>query len=204
MSEKIIIPIFPLNKVIFFPETNLPLNIFEEKYIEMIDYALSTNKKIGMIQSKENGDFYTIGCVGKINTYEETADGRYFVNLVGENYFNLINEQITKQKFKTIEVELFYPKNSKENTYKLNDFNKNLLIEKYFQIISSSSPDIDINFLKKIETKTLIKFIAMSSPFPVAEKQMLLETYYLEDLSEKLNALLDYYITPQDNKKTIN
>ena len=204
MSDKIFLPIFPLNKVIFFPETNLPLNISEKKYIEMIDYALSTNKRIGMIQCKENGDLYKVGCIGKINTYEETADGKYFVNLVGENYFNLISEKITKQKFKTVEASLFYPKDLKENTYELNNSNKTSLIEKYFQIVNSSSQEFDINFLEKIETKTLIKFIAMSSPFHVAEKQMLLETYSLEDLSEKLSALLDYYIAPQDNKKTIN
>mgnify|MGYP006177246259 CR=1 FL=1 len=204
MFKEDVFPIFPLNKVIFFPETNLPLNIFEEKYIEMIDFALSKNKKIGMIQSKENGDLYEVGCVGKINTYEETPDGRYLINLIGENYFSIQSEQKTQQKFRIAETKLFYPYNLEKNKYEMEDSLKTSLIEKFIKITNSSSQKIDVNFFKKIESKILIKFIAMSSPFLVAEKQMLLETYNLKDLSEKLITLLDYYVVYQDNNWTIN
>ena len=68
------IPIFPLNGAIMFPNTNLPLNIFEERYIDMVDYTLSKNKIIGMIQRKANNELYDIGCYGKITAFNETPD----------------------------------------------------------------------------------------------------------------------------------
>ena len=90
--KKIVLPIFPLNGVIFFPNSNLPLNIFEERYLEMIDFSLSSNRLIGMIQTDINNKLYKIGCIGKINSFYETKDGRYIINLIGKNYFS-----ITKQ-----------------------------------------------------------------------------------------------------------
>ena len=89
--KKITIPVFPLNGAILFPDTNLPLNIFEERYIEMINFALANNKTIGMIQLKDGGTLFDIGCVGKINSFSETEDGRYIINLYGQNYFSIIN-----------------------------------------------------------------------------------------------------------------
>ena len=82
-------PIFPLNGAILFPGTNLPLNIFEKKYIQMVDYAFSNNRLIGMIQIKENKNFFKIGCLGKITNFTETQDGRYQINLEGLHRFRL-------------------------------------------------------------------------------------------------------------------
>ena len=82
-------PVFPLNGAILFPNTNLPLNIFEERYIDMVNYALSNNRFIGMIQSKENNEFFSIGCLGKITNFTESQDGRYQINLEGLNRFKI-------------------------------------------------------------------------------------------------------------------
>ena len=82
----IIIPLFPLNGVIFFPNSQLPLNIFEEKYLEMVDYSLSTNRLIEMIQSN-NDKFYQIGCLDKISSFYKTDNNRYVINLSGKKYF---------------------------------------------------------------------------------------------------------------------
>ena len=76
-------PVFPLNGAILFPETNLPLNIFEQRYIQMVDYALANNRTIGMIQNKDNNEFFKVGCLGKITSFNETDDGRYQINLKG-------------------------------------------------------------------------------------------------------------------------
>ena len=84
MSDKFDLPIFPLSGTILFPETNLPLNIFEKRYLNMVDFVLSTNKKFGIIQPKNNDGLYKIGCIGKIISYEETSDGRYLINILGE------------------------------------------------------------------------------------------------------------------------
>ena len=100
------IPIFPLNGVILFPNSVLPLNIFEKRYIEMVDYALTQNRYIGMIQTKNNNELYEIGCIGKINSFTETNDGRYLINLTGKNYFKIIQEISSKKKFKIFKVSL--------------------------------------------------------------------------------------------------
>ena len=92
-------PVFPLNGAILFPNTNLPLNIFEDKYIDMVDYALSHSRLIGMIQTKKNKDLFTIGCLGKITNFTETPDGRYQINLEGINRFKVKKIIDSKKKF---------------------------------------------------------------------------------------------------------
>ena len=86
------IPIFPLNGAVLFPGTSLPLNIFEKRYIEMVDYALSKERCIGMIQSDEKDELYNIGCIGKIHSFSETTDGRYLISLQGTNCFKVKKE----------------------------------------------------------------------------------------------------------------
>ena len=94
------IPIFPLNGAIMFPGTNLPLNIFEERYIDMVDYSLSKNRIVGMVQYKPNNEIYNVGCYGKITVFNETPDKRYFINLEGKNCFKIIQEVNTDYKFR--------------------------------------------------------------------------------------------------------
>ena len=98
-------PIFPLNGAILFPNTNLPLNIFEERYIDMVDYALSNNRLIGMIQTQENKSFFDIGCLGKITNFTDTPDGRYQINLEGLNRFRIKKIFDNKNKFISVEAE---------------------------------------------------------------------------------------------------
>ena len=88
-----IIPIFPLSGVIFFPKTNLPLNIFEPRYLTLINDCIKSNKYMGMIQSKErSSDVYSVGCLGKITEHKKTKDGRMLVNLTGINRFEVSSE----------------------------------------------------------------------------------------------------------------
>ena len=75
------LPIFPLNGAVLFPETSLPLNIFEKRYIDMVNYSLAREREIGMIQTMNNGDLCKIGCIGKIHSFNETNDGRYLISL---------------------------------------------------------------------------------------------------------------------------
>ena len=201
MSIKFDLPIFPLSGTILFPETNLPLNIFEKRYLKMVDFVLSTNKKFGMIQPKDNDDLYKIGCIGKIISYEETADGRYLINILGEQYFKVLNEKKTKNLFRIVEAEKFVP-DKLEKKIKINDQTKYSLIQKYVNFVNSSKYEVDFAFLEKIETFALIKFIAMAAPFEAAEKQMLLETYHSDNLASKLITLFDYY--SNNNNKSLN
>jgi len=206
MNSIINLPIFPLNGVIFFPNTNLPLNVFENKYIEMINYSLSSDKYIGMIQTKENGQLYKVGCVGKINSYEETADGHYLINLLGKNYFSILSEKKTTTEFRLIEAKIHKSNNThtQKKVYNINEGFKKKLIQKFTEFTKTSSSNIDINLLGKIDLSTIVKFIAMSSSFSVADKQMLLETYNVEDLAKKLFTLFNYYSAISKNSETIN
>lgn len=201
MIKKITIPIFPLNGVIFFPNTDLPLNIFEEKYLEMVDFALTQNKIIGMIQLKKNGDLYSKGCLGKITSYNETEDRRYLINIKGENIFSIVKEIKSGYQFKIAEVNIRYEhinENDSEN------INTDLLLNKFYYLIKRKNISIDFNLLKNIETSVLIKFIAMSGPFSPLEKQMLLETISLKQLYDKLILLFEFYSNQNKENNLIN
>ena len=197
MSSKIIIPIFPLNGAIFFPQTNLPLNIFEPRYLEMVDYALSKNKEIGMIQIKNDETLYSVGCVGKINSFDETEDGRYMINLTGISYFNLEKEILERKKFRLFEVSIINKKNKEKLIISDKDFNA--LVQLYISFIKKNKMNIETNFINKIDKDILVKFIAISSPFSNVEKQMLLETFNINELANKVSTLLDFYLKGDQN-----
>ena len=103
MNNKI--PIFPLSNVIFFPETDLPLNIFEKRYIQMVDMSLKNEKLIGIVQPKTEADLYSIGCLGKITSFTETEDKRYIINLRGISKFKIIEEIENEYLFREFKVE---------------------------------------------------------------------------------------------------
>ena len=100
------LPVFPLNGAILFPGANLPLNIFEDRYLDMVDYAMSSDRKIGMIQEIEKTKkLYEIGCIGKITNFSETKDNRYIINLEGISHFKKIKEIETQKIFRILLVE---------------------------------------------------------------------------------------------------
>ena len=99
-------PIFPLNGVVLFPKTTLPLNIFEKRYIAMVDYALANNRLIGMIQTKNDGNLFNIGCLGKIITFNETSDGRYLISLEGLNCYEIIKELPKENLFRQVDANI--------------------------------------------------------------------------------------------------
>ncbi|PPR55782.1 MAG: hypothetical protein CFH13_00951, partial [Alphaproteobacteria bacterium MarineAlpha5_Bin3] len=183
---------------------NLPLNIFEERYIEMIDFALGKNKLFGMIQTKDSGDLYRVGCIGRINSFNETKDGRYIINLRGKNYFSILKEVPLNHKFRLVESVFENINIIQDKTFELKKFNKELFITKYRPYINRINPGIDFNLINKIEPATLIKFIAMSCPFSSADKQMLLETFNLNDLAHKLITLFEYYSSTSKNERSVN
>ena len=196
------VPIFPLNGAVLFPGTSLPLNIFEKRYIEMIDYALSKQKCIGMIQSDEKNNLYNIGCIGKIHSFSETTDGRYLISLQGTNCFKVKRELEKKHKFRLIEAEIL---DFNEDNDFINEKQKNSLLEKYSQYIKVKKININLEEIQNIDFNQIIKFIAMISPFSDIEKQALLETKNLNDFYKKLQSILELEIFENNNNnKTIN
>ena len=197
-----ILPIFPLNGAVLFPGTNLPLNIFEDRYIDMIDFALTKDRKIGMIQSNESNQIYNVGSVGKINSFNETSDGRYLISLQGLTCFEVQKEITTNKKFRSVEVKLVH--NSLEDNYNFSDNERNDIIDKYKSYIKIKNLNLDLAEIENIELSQLIKFIAMVSPFKNIEKQALLETFDIKDFYLKLLSLIELEIVSEGPNKTIN
>ncbi len=196
------IPIFPLNGAVLFPGTSLPLNIFEERYIEMVDYALSRERFIGMIQSDQKNNLYNIGCIGKIHSFSETADGRYLISLQGTSCFKVKKELENKYKFRLIEAEAL---DFMEDKNSLNEKQKDNLLERYSQYIKIKKINLNLEDIQKVDFNQIIKFIAMISPFSDVEKQVLLETENLSDFYKKLQSIIELEIVENNtHNKTIN
>ena len=195
------LPIFPLNGAVLFPGTNLPLNIFEKRYIEMVDYALSKERYIGMIQSDEKDNLYNIGCIGKIHSFSETTDGRYLISLQGTHCFKIKKELQKSYNFRLIKAEIL---DFKEDKNYIDENEKNILLQKYSRYIKVKNIDLNIGEIQNIDINQIIKFIAMISPFSDIEKQVLLETKNLNEFYNKLNSILELEIVEDNNSKTLN
>ena len=196
------LPIFPLNGAVLFPETSLPLNIFEKRYIDMVDYSLAREREIGMIQTMTNGDLYKIGCIGKIHSFNETNDGRYLISLQGLNCFEVVKEIYVDYSFRIVRANVIKGVNKENN--KLDNDKKSNILKKYKKYISSKKINIDLSEIDGIEIYQLMKFIAMISPFKDIEKQALLETDNVEDFYYKLLSIIDFEIASELGNKTLN
>ncbi len=194
------IPVFPLNGALMFPKTNLPLNIFEEKYIDMIDYSLSNNRIIGMVQHKPNNELYNIGCYGKITVFNETPDKKYLINLEGINCFKIIRELRTDHKFRICEIEIFDDYNN--NT--LEDISKLKILESFEKYSRLKNLKIGFNEISALNTVDLLKLIVMISPFDIEVKQMLLELRSNKDLYEKVISTLEIETITSKTSNSIN
>lgn len=164
----------------------------------MVDYALNNNCNIGVIQQQEDGNLYSVGCTGKITSCKKTSDGRYLVNLMGQNCFKLKNELELKKNFRLAEIKA-YSNLSKKEGLNLNKLQILELLEQYKQFMTDRGLGIDLNYFKKVEKTKIIKFIAMTTPFSSAEKQMLLEAVSVKELFKKLLTLLQYYNLSNSN-----
>ena len=195
------LPIFPLNGAVLFPETSLPLNIFEGRYIEMVDYALARKRCIGMIQTDENNNLYNIGCIGKIHSFNETNDGRYLISLKGIKCFKIINELDKDFNFRLVNYETI---SEDRNFFEINEIQKNELLSKYEKYIKAKNINISLDEIKGIEISQLIKFIAMISPFKSEDKQILLETKKLNEFYKKLISIIELELVGNISNRTIN
>ena len=199
------IPIFPLSGTLLLPFGNLPLNIFEPQNISMVNYALSHNKLIGMIQPKGKGlkELFKIGCVGKITSYTETNDNRYLITLKGLVKFEIQKEINHSEKFKLFNVKY---DEFRSEFYKFNNnlFNKNLFIKKLKSYFEKRDLVIDWPSLEKIEDKLLIITTAMIAPFKPNEKQALLECKNMNRLADTIISLFDFSINQKYNYESIN
>ena len=196
------LPIFPLNGAVLFPETSLPLNIFEKRYIDMVNYSLAREREIGMIQTMNNGELCKIGCIGKIHSFNETNDGRYLISLQGLNCFEVVKEIDVDYSFRIVRANVIKGINKEDD--KLDNDKKSNILKKYKKYISFKKINIDLSEIDGIEIYQLMKFITMISPFKDIEKQALLETDNVEDFYYKLLSIIDFEIASELGNKTLN
>ena len=199
--HKMEFPIFPLNGAILFPGTNLPLNIFEEKYLEMVDYALSKDRLIGMIQTNKNQNFFNIGCLGKINNFSESPDGKYQINLEGIDRYIIKKVFKNKHKFITVNGHIInYDNYLKKNSISLN---KKLLLS-FKNYINIKKINLNTLELSRLDTLSLVKIICVISPLDYLIKQMMLEFNNIDDLCDSLLSVLEVEVNNIDNGFKIN
>ncbi len=194
-------PVFPLNGAILFPGTNLPLNIFEERYIKMVDYALSNDRLIGMIQTKKNKKNFDVGCLGKITNFSETSDGRYQINLEGINRYKIKKIINNKYDFITINGEILDYNN---NVIKKNSsLNKKLLLS-FKNFIDFKKINFNTSGLSTLDTLSLVKIICVISPLDYLIKQMMLELNNVDELCDNLLSVLEIEINNKNNSFKVN
>jgi len=205
-----IIPVFPLSNFIIFPKTTVPLNIFETRYIDMVNDSMRSNKFIGMIQPKKIINestppiLHKIGCLGKITSFKETEDGRYMIELKGLIRFNVIKEIKSNKKYREYEVNFNNfnrDLDDKKEQIKFSDLE--LIFKDLKSLFERRGFIINWKELEKQSLDETINALAMASPFTLEEKQVLLETESLDVRKNKIAEILSTYTYDVFNNTTL-
>ena len=216
-----ILSIFPLSNFIIFPNTTVPLNIFEPRYIDMINDSMRHNKLIGMIQPKLklttygifdvnelknhlNPDLHEIGCMGKITSFKETDDSRFIIELKGIIRFKIVNEIKSNKKYRECEVDFrnyYEDLENKKEEIKFSDLE--LIFKDLKSLFEKRGFIINWGALEKQSLDETINALAMASPFTIEEKQVLFEAKNLNSRKTKIAEILTTYSFDQYNNTTV-
>ena len=204
------IPVFPLSNFIIFPKTTVPLNIFEPRYIDMVNDSMKSNKLIGMIQPKTSynnrnePELHNVGCLGKITSFRETEDGRFLIELKGIVRFKKIQEVNNEKKYRSLEIdyENFYL-DLENNKDELKFSDLELIFKDLKSLFEKKGFIINWKALEKQSLDETINALAMASPFSLEEKQMLLETKTLDIRKDKISEILKTYSHDIFNNNTL-
>ena len=202
------ISIFPLPNFIIFPNTSVPLNIFEPRYIEMVNDSMKTNRIIGMVQPKNQKknipELYSVGCAGKITSFNETDDGRYLIVINGICRFKILKEINNNKTYRECEIsfdEYNEDTNEKNNEIKFTDLE--LIFKNLKSFFKKKGYIINWKELEKQSLDQTINTLAMASPFSLQEKQVLLETININNRKIELEKILSIYVVDDFSNKTI-
>ena len=203
------ISVFPLSNFIFFPNTNVPLNIFEPRYIEMINDSMKSSRLIGMVQPKKNmgsstNGLYDIGCLGKITSFSETQDGRYLIVLNGLSRFKIIEEIKNDKLYRECRISFDDFQNDTDiNKEDIKFSDLKLIFKDFKNFFEKKGFAINWNELEKQNLEQTINALAMGSPFSLEEKQILLETKNLSMRKDKLEEILKTYVLDNFDNSTL-
>ena len=203
-----ILPVFPLSNFIFFPKTTVPLNIFEKRYLEMINDSMSSNRMIGMIQPKEQNkqkpSLYNIGCAGKITSFNETDDGRYLIVLSGISRFKIVEEIQSDKLYRKCKVDFSnFSADQEISREKINFSDLKLIFQNLKSLFDKEGYLINWKELEKQDLSETLNALAMASPFSLEEKQILLESKDIIERRKKLEEILNTYVLDNFNNKTV-
>ena len=206
----ITIPVFPLSNFIIFPKTTVPLNIFEPRYIDMINDSMRSDKFIGIIQPKSSNnvdklpELHDVGCLGKITSFRETNDGRYIIEIKGLIRFETIKEVKSDKKYREYEIDFnkFYNDfDEKSERIKFSDLE--LIFKDLKSLFEKKGFIINWKALEKQNLDETINALAMASPFSLEEKQMLLEAKNLDERKNQITKILKTYTHDMFNNSTL-
>ena len=188
-----IIPIFPLSGVIYFPKTNLPLNIFEERYLDLVNDAYYNDKLMGMVQSKnQDKSVYEVGCLGKISDYRKSKDGRVLINLTGITRFKILKEVSNNKLYREFQVD--YKNFSEDEVQNLGNINTENLMEKTKVFFKRNGLLLNWREFEKLDQEQKINTLSMIAPIANEEKQKLLEAISLQNKVKTLESIISFYL----------
>ena len=188
-----IIPVFPLSGVIYFPKTNLPLNIFEQRYLDLVNDAYNKNKLMGMVQSKKEEDaVYDIGCLGEISDYQKSKDGRILINLTGVSRFKILKEISSKKLYREFQVD--YQRFSKDVENTNQEIDSISLMKKAKTFFKRSGLLLNWREFEKLDSSQKVNTLAMIAPVTNEEKQKILESVSIENKIETLEKIISFYL----------
>lgn len=205
------IPVFPLQGALLLPGGQLPLNIFEPRYLAMIDDALSSDRMIGMIQPKiretidaeDHPDLYEVGCLGKIASFSETPDGRYLITLVGVCRFELVEELPIMNGYRRVSAKFDRFLEDFNSASDL-DIDREQLLAGLKAYLDRRNLAADWDAIGQASTAELVSAMGMICPFAPPEKQALLEAPTLDDMGKVMISLVEMDVTSTKPSGSVN
>ena len=188
-----VIPVFPLSGVIYFPKTNLPLNIFEKRYLDLVNDTFNKDKLMGMVQlQKKDGEVYKVGCLGKISDLQKSNDGRIIINLTGITRFDILEEIVNNKLYREFKVD--YKNFELDLTNTNQDQNTDSLMDKAKIFFKKNGLLLNWKEFEKLDENQKINTLSMISPITNEEKQKLLETKTAKDKIDTLENIISFYL----------
>jgi len=202
------IPVFPLSNAIFFPRTILPLNIFEDRYLQLVNDCMKGSRMFGMVQPRNSTgispEVYSVGCLGKIISFNETTDKRFIITLLGLTRFRIKKEQQKEKLYRSFEVDysefLDDLEIKKDETF---SSEKKKLLDKIKFFFEKINYPVKYSELSKLDLDELISNVSMISPFSIEEKQKLIETRKIDNKIKILNEIINFNLLDYQESKTI-
>jgi uncharacterized protein len=204
-----VLPVFPLGGALLLPRAELPLNIFEDRYVQMFDAALASHRMIGMIQPETETDnkkpaLLRIGCAGRITSYSETDDNRLLIGLTGVCRFEVLSEKKVKTAWRQCSVTYDGFAADLITDNQARTVNRSALVTAFRQYLEANNMTANWEEVEKVSTENLVNTLSQMAPYPAAEKQALLEAPDLKSRADMLIALTELALVKQSGGKGRN